>query len=162
MTRQSHRDAHTPSDIPGYRIHVDVGGSPNAYVTSKSYRYSMLLVDDATRATWVIFMKKKPEVLTVFRDFLVMLERHYNIRVCIIHTDSDEYNSDAAAEYFSHTGIAWEPSVPNAQQQNGVVERHMRTVVEGARAQMIDANLPIKLWAESINTMVYIKNRSPA
>ena len=27
---------------------------------------------------------------------------------------------------------------------------------------MIDANLPIKLWAESINTMVYIINRSPA
>ncbi len=27
---------------------------------------------------------------------------------------------------------------------------------------MIDVNLLIKLWAESINTMVYIKNRSPA
>ena len=27
---------------------------------------------------------------------------------------------------------------------------------------MIDVNLPIKLWAESINTMVNIKNRSPA
>lgn len=36
MTRQPHRDAHTPSDIPGYRIHVDVGGSANAYVTWKS------------------------------------------------------------------------------------------------------------------------------
>ena len=33
MTRQPHRDAYTPSDIPGYRIHVDVGGSANAYVT---------------------------------------------------------------------------------------------------------------------------------
>ena len=37
----------------------------------------------------------------------------------------------------------------------------MRTIVEGARAQMVDANLPLKLWAKSINTMVYIKNRSP-
>ena len=27
---------------------------------------------------------------------------------------------------------------------------------------MIDANLPINLWVESINTMVYIKNRSLA
>lgn len=25
---------------------------------------------------------------------------------------------------------------------------------------MLDANLPLKLWAESINIMVYIKNRS--
>ena len=162
MTRQPHRDAYTPSDIPGYQINVDVGGSANAYVTWKSYRYFMLLVDDATQVTWVKLMKKKSDVLTVFCDFAVVLEKHYNIRVCIIHTNFGEFNSDAAAEYFSHTGLAWEPSIPNAQQQNGVVERHIRTVVEEARAKMIDTNFPIKLWAKSINTIVYIKNRSPA
>lgn len=161
MTRQPHRDPHIPSEIPGFRIHLDVGGSANVYATWKGYRYFALLVDDATRVTWVRFMKKKSDVLSVFKDFVVLLERHYGIRVCILHTDFGEFNSDAAAEYFSHTGILWEPSAPNAQQQNGVVERHMRTVVEGARAQMLDANLPLKLWAESINTMVYIKNRSP-
>ena len=161
MTRQPHRDPHIPSEIPGFRIHLDVGGSANVYATWKGYWYFALLVDDATRVTWVRFMKKKSDVLSVFRDFVVLLERHYNIRVCILHTDFGEFNSDAAAEYFSRTGITWEPSAPNAQQQNGVVERHMRTVVEGARAQMLDANLPLKLWAESINTMVYIKNRSP-
>ena len=116
MTRQPHRDAHTPSDIPGYRKNVDVGGSANAYVTWRGHRYFLLLVDDAIRVKWVKFMKKKADVLTVFRDFVVMLERHYNIRVCIIHTDFDEFNSNVAAEYFSHTGIAWKPSVPNAQQ----------------------------------------------
>ncbi len=47
MTRQPHRNTHTPSDIPGYRIQVDVGGSSNAYVTWKGHRYFTLLVDDA-------------------------------------------------------------------------------------------------------------------
>ena len=51
MTRQSHRNAHTPSDIPGYCIHMDVEGSVNAYDTGKGYRYFMLLVDDAMRVT---------------------------------------------------------------------------------------------------------------
>ena len=51
MTKQPHCDAYTPSDIPGYRIHVDVEGSANAYVTWKGYRYFMLLVDDATQVT---------------------------------------------------------------------------------------------------------------
>lgn len=86
MTRQPHCTAHTPSDVPGYHIHVDLGGSANTYVTWKSYRYFILLVDDATRVTWVRFMEKKSEVLTVFRNFVVVLERHYNIGVCIIHT----------------------------------------------------------------------------
>lgn len=106
-------------------------------------------------------MKKKSDALPLFRDLVVMLERHYKIKVCILHTDFGEFNSDAANNYLNQTGITWEPSAPNAQQQNGIVERHMRTVVEGARAQMIDSNLPLKLSAESINTMVYIKNRPP-
>ncbi len=105
MTRQTHRNAQTPSDILGYYIHVDAGESANAYETWKSYWYFMLLVDDATRATRVRFMKKKSDVLTVFRDFVLMLEKHYNIQVCIINTNFGGFNSDAAAEYFSHTGI---------------------------------------------------------
>ncbi len=100
--------------------------------------------------------------MTVFHDFVVILERSYKIRVCIIQTDFSGFESDAAAEYFRHTSFAWEPYIQNAQQRYGVVKRHMRTFVEGARAQMIDANLLIKLSAESINTMIYIKNRSPA
>ena len=84
MTRDPHCNAYTPSDIPGYRIYVDVGESANAYVTWKGYQYFMLLVEDVTQVTWVKIMKKKSNVLTVFRDCLVMLERYYNIKVFII------------------------------------------------------------------------------
>ena len=59
MTRQPHRDPHTPSDIPGFCIHLAVGGSANVYTTWKSYRYFVLPVDDATKVTWVRFIKKK-------------------------------------------------------------------------------------------------------
>ena len=105
-------------------------------------------------------MKKKSDVLLVFKDFIILLERYYIIWVYILHTDFSEFNSDAAAEYTSHIGILWELWAPNAQQQNGVVEQHIQTVAEGAQAQMLDASLLLKLWAKSINTMVYIKNRS--
>ena len=90
-------------------------------------------------------MKKKSDVLLVFKDFIILLERHYNIWVCILHTNFDKFNFDAAAEYLSHTGIFWEPLASNAKQQNRVIEQHMRTVVEGAWAQMLDVNLPLKL-----------------
>lgn len=78
-------------------------------------------------------MKKKSNMLFLFKDFVVLLETHYDIRVSILHRDFGEFNSDAAAEYFSHTGIPWELSAPNAQQQNGVVEQDIRTVVESAQ-----------------------------
>ncbi len=52
--------------------------------------------------------------------------------------------------------------MPYSQQQNGLVEKLMRTIVEGARAQIVDSCLPLKLWAEFISTMVYLRIRSPS
>lgn len=54
--------------------------------------------------------------------------------VYILHTDFDEFNFEAAANYFVETKIIWESSVPNAQHQNGLVKRLMQTTVEGAWA----------------------------
>ncbi len=52
--------------------------------------------------------------------------------------------------------------MPDAQQQNVLVKRLMGTIVEGARAQIVDSCLPLKLWAESISTMVYLRIHSPS
>ncbi|KAL8103504.1 hypothetical protein AgCh_027915 [Apium graveolens] len=44
-------------------------------------------------------------------------------------------------------------------QENGVVERKNRTLVEAARTMLQDANLPISFWEEAINTACYTQNR---
>lgn len=76
IIKQPHRDPHIPSEIPGFCIHLNVGGSANIYATWKGYQYFALLVDDATRVTWVCFMKKKSNALSVFNDFVVLLKKH--------------------------------------------------------------------------------------
>ncbi|GJZ86915.1 retrovirus-related pol polyprotein from transposon TNT 1-94 [Tanacetum coccineum] len=45
-------------------------------------------------------------------------------------------------------------------QQNGVVERRNRTLVEAARTILIFSKAPLFLWAEAINIACYIQNRS--
>nr|GFA62968.1 retrovirus-related Pol polyprotein from transposon TNT 1-94 [Tanacetum cinerariifolium] len=45
-------------------------------------------------------------------------------------------------------------------QQNGVVERRNRTLVEAARTMLTFANRPLFLWAEAIATTCFIQNRS--
>lgn len=67
-------------------------------------------------------MKKKSDILTAFRNFVAMLERHYNIQVFILYDKFSKCNSDAAAEYLSHIDIDWEQSRSNTQQQNDVGE----------------------------------------
>ena len=65
----------------------------------------MLLVDDTTYVTWVRFMKIKSDILNIFRNFVVMLEKHYNIKVCVLYTDFGKFNSDVIAEYLNYTSI---------------------------------------------------------
>nr|GFA81127.1 integrase, catalytic region, zinc finger, CCHC-type, peptidase aspartic, catalytic [Tanacetum cinerariifolium] len=46
-------------------------------------------------------------------------------------------------------------TVPKTPQQNGVVERRNRTLVEAARTMLIFSNAPMFLWAEAVATAVF-------
>nr|GFB67888.1 retrovirus-related Pol polyprotein from transposon TNT 1-94 [Tanacetum cinerariifolium] len=50
--------------------------------------------------------------------------------------------------------------VPRTPQQNGVVERRNRTLVEAARTMLIFSKAPMFLWAEAVATACYTRNRS--
>nr|GEW27201.1 retrovirus-related Pol polyprotein from transposon TNT 1-94 [Tanacetum cinerariifolium] len=51
-------------------------------------------------------------------------------------------------------------TVPRTPQQNGVVERGNRTLVEAARTMLIFSKASIFLWAEAVATACYTQNRS--
>ncbi|GJT24404.1 retrovirus-related pol polyprotein from transposon TNT 1-94 [Tanacetum coccineum] len=52
--------------------------------------------------------------------------------------------------WFESVGISHETSVPRSPQQNGVVERRNRTLMEAARTMLIFAKAPLFLWAEAL------------
>ena len=51
-------------------------------------------------------------------------------------------------------------SAPYTHEQNGIAERENRFVVETVRSMLHAKDLPIKLWAEAVNTAEYILNRT--
>ncbi|GKA00416.1 retrovirus-related pol polyprotein from transposon TNT 1-94 [Tanacetum coccineum] len=51
-------------------------------------------------------------------------------------------------------------SIARTPQQNGVVERRNRTLVEAARTMLIFSRLPEFLWAEAVATTCFTQNRS--
>ncbi|GJR82211.1 retrovirus-related pol polyprotein from transposon TNT 1-94 [Tanacetum coccineum] len=55
------------------------------------------------------------------------------------------------SEYYEGVGIFHQKSVPRTPQQNGVVERRNRTLVEAARTMMIFSKAPMFLWAEAVH-----------
>nr|GEY89610.1 retrovirus-related Pol polyprotein from transposon TNT 1-94 [Tanacetum cinerariifolium] len=63
-------------------------------------------------------------------------------------------------EFFDNVGISHQMSSVRTPQQNGVVERQNRTLVEAARTMLIFSRAPLFLWAEVIATACFTQNRS--
>ena len=61
-------------------------------------------------------------------------------------------------EFYSEKGITHTFSAPRTPQQNGVVERKNRTLIEAARTMLEESELSIYFWAEAINTACYTQN----
>ena len=53
-------------------------------------------------------------------------------------------------------GIKREYTVPHNPQQNGVVERKNRSIVETIEAMIHDQHLPMFLWVEESIIVVYV------
>ncbi|GJU75236.1 retrovirus-related pol polyprotein from transposon TNT 1-94 [Tanacetum coccineum] len=62
--------------------------------------------------------------------------------------------------YFAQEGIEHQTSTPRTPEQNGVVERRNRTLVEAARTMLSAAKVPLFFWAEAIATTCFTQNRS--
>ncbi|CAL8115735.1 unnamed protein product [Prunus armeniaca] len=63
--------------------------------------------------------------------------------------------------FFNQLGTIWQHSCPHTPQQNGVVKRKHRHLLQIARALRFQAGLPLKFWGESVLTAAYLINRVP-
>ena len=52
-------------------------------------------------------------------------------------------------------------SCPHTQEQNGVVERKHRHIVENSLALLVKSSIPLKYWDEAFRTVVFLHNRLP-
>ncbi|GJW06969.1 retrovirus-related pol polyprotein from transposon TNT 1-94 [Tanacetum coccineum] len=71
-----------------------------------------------------------------------------------------EFLNKTLHAYFKEEGIEHQTSTPRTPEQNGVVERRNRTLVEAARTMLLASKLPLSFWAEAVATACYTQNRS--
>ncbi len=145
MTRQPYRDVRPHSSQPEFCLHADVGGRGWTYTIIWGYRYFIFFVCEDIGHIRVRFLKKKLDALPDFGNLVALIYRKHGIRVCILHNDFGEFDSDLASKYFEETDIIWESPTLHFQHQNGLVEHLIRTIVEGARAIILDSHFPLIL-----------------
>nr|GEX72518.1 hypothetical protein [Tanacetum cinerariifolium] len=70
-----------------------------------------------------------------------------------------EFKNLVLKEYFDIVGISHQMSSVRTPQQNGVVERRNRTLVDAAKTMLIFSRAPLFFWAEAIATAVYNRRK---
>ncbi len=91
-----------------------------------------------------------------------MVEKEKGVSIKCLRSDGGgEYFSNEFSEYLKEHGIQRKYSCSYSPQQNGVVERKNRHIVEITHAMLNEKNLPNYFWAEVLATVVYIMNRTP-
>nr|GEW26137.1 hypothetical protein [Tanacetum cinerariifolium] len=74
--------------------------------------------------------------------------------------NGNELVNHTLRDYYDEVGISHETPVASSPQQNKVVERRNRTLIEAAHTMLIYAQAPLFLWAEAVATACFTQNRS--
>ncbi|KAM0029215.1 putative RNA-directed DNA polymerase [Helianthus debilis subsp. tardiflorus] len=143
-------------------LHCDIWGKYRTPTLSKA-NYFLTIVDDYSRSVWVFLLKHKYEASTCLINFHKLIQTQFERNVKRIRCDNGgEFVSNHMLSFYAEQGIILETSCPHTPQQNGVVERKHRHLLETARALKVEAKLPIRFWGECILTATYIINRLPS
>nr|GEX92000.1 putative ribonuclease H-like domain-containing protein [Tanacetum cinerariifolium] len=100
------------------------------------------------------------EASEVIISFIKKTQVNLQLQVQRVRTDNGtEIKNKTLAKFLDEVGITQQFSVARTPQQNGVMERRNRTLVEAARTMLTFANLPSFLRAEAITTAYFTQNR---
>ncbi|GJX63689.1 retrovirus-related pol polyprotein from transposon TNT 1-94 [Tanacetum coccineum] len=143
-----------------YLLHMDLCG-PMRVESINGKKYILVIVYDYSRFTWVTFLISKDEAPEFIIKFIKMIQVRLNAIVRNIRIDNGtKFVKQTLRSYYDDVGISYETSVAHTPQQNGVVKRRNRTLVEAARTILIYAKAPLFLWAEAVATACYTQNYS--
>lgn len=145
---------------PGELIYSDLCG-PMSTPSVQGARYILLFKDGFSSYRVVYFLKHKSDTLDCFKNYSNLVKNKFEKNIKVLHIDNgSEYCNTDFKNYLSDMGIELETTAPYTPQQNGRSERELRTIMESVRSMLYAKKLPQYLWAEAVNTAVYILNRS--
>lgn len=142
-------------------LHVDFWG-PCHIPTHDGYHYFLTMVDDYSRSTWTQLLRCKSNALQTIKAFVSLIENQFQTKLKDIRSDNGlEFTSSEAVQFFQTKGIIHQKTCPYTPQQNGVVERKHKYLLETTRALLFQSKLPLRYWGECVLTATYIINRLP-
>ena len=145
-----------PDDLPQPKDFGDVITADHAIISEdhasrSGCRTALVIQDRATQwiQAYAAVQHTKEETMCAFQRFLGpgIAPKH-------VYTDgSGEFNSAMKLLGFSH-----DTSTPHRPQTNGVAERAVRRVKEGASCCIVQAGLAAQWWPEAMQCYCFLRN----
>ena len=132
---------------------------PVAYLSIGGNKYGLVIVDDYSCFTWVFFVYDKSQVQEKVKIFMRRAQREFGLPIKKIRSyNGTKFKNTLVEEFLDDEGIKHEFSTPYTPQQNGVVERKNRTLLDMARTMLDEYKTLDLFWTDTMNTACHAIN----
>ena len=133
-------------------IHGDVVDPMPVESVSKR-KYGFVLMNDYSRASWVLLLRAKSDALVEFEKWANLMQNGtgQNIRTFMLN-NAKELVAGRMKELCDERSIRIISSVPYSPSSNGIAERLVGVATNSTRAMLHDSGLPPRFWVEATTT----------
>lgn len=101
-------------------------------------------MEDKSRTTWIYLISDKSVVPTLIKDFVMLVRTQFNVTIKVLRTyNVSKFCNKVVKSFLKDLGIIHQSSCVYKPQQNGLVERKHRHILNCARALRFHAGLPV-------------------
>nr|GEW53919.1 putative ribonuclease H-like domain-containing protein [Tanacetum cinerariifolium] len=109
--------------------------------------YCLVVTDDYSRFTWVLFLATKDETSGILKSFITRIENLVDHKVKVIRCDNGtEFKNREMNQFCEMKGILRQFSLARTPQQNEVAERRNRTLIKAARTMIAYSNKAFRVF----------------
>ena len=155
----SHSGPLNHGSAPGEVIHVDTFESRVPQMSA--LQYGIVIVDPYTSALFCPMVATKDKVASTVIAVLKHIQVCTGNKVKVLHSDGGtEFLNHTLKSFCAENGTVMQQSSPRTPKHNGIAERYVRTIKDGARTMLAHCGLTGQWASRAIAHFIYIWNRT--
>lgn len=139
-------------------VHCDIWG-PCYVLAYDGSRYFLTLIDDFSRTTWICLLHTKFETRTCIKSFYNMIITRLDTKIKLFWSDNGAKLK--TIDFLNQREIIHQRSYVETPQQNGIVEKKYKHIVDVAGALHTQFGLTLHFLNDCILRVVSLINRDP-
>lgn len=139
-------------------LHMDLIG-PFQVDNIGGKRYTLVVLDEFSRFTWVIFLRHKSDATEKVVGLFSRLQCETGEAIIAVCSDNErEFVNKDLINYFWEEAIDYQYSSPITPQQTGVAKRKNRSILDMGKTLLHAKKVAFHFWPDALNTICYILN----